>query len=206
MEKSDRKKSHHDQEEVHLTWQQKVMLNLHDLVYVLAGFMLVYMLLFRVVVVVGPSMKNTLVDGDRLVLLSNTFYHNPEYGDVVVVSKDSFRDGECFIKRVIATEGQKVDIDFLKGVVYVDDVALQEDYTRTLTTLQEGVTFPTVVPEGCVFVLGDNRDSSKDSRDPQIGFVDKREILGRAIFLMMPGTDGGHIEPDYSRIGFGVLN
>lgn len=206
MAKSDWKKKQNVQEEVKLTWQQKVMLDLHDLIYVLAAFMLVYMLLFRVVVVVGPSMKDTLVDGDRLVLLSNTFYTNPQYGDVIVASKESFGNGECIIKRVIATEGQTVDIDFQKGVVFVDNVELQEEYVRTSTTLQEGMTFPTVVPEGCVFVLGDNRNSSKDSRDPQIGFVDKREILGKAVFLLMPGSDGGLIEPDYGRIGFGVFD
>ena len=196
---------HNDQEEVKLTWQQKMVLDLHDLIYVLAGFMLIYILIFRVVVVVGPSMKDTLVDGDRLVLLSNTLYRNPEYGDVIVASKESFGNGECIIKRVIATEGQNVDIDFGRGVVIVDGVELQEDYVRTPTTLQEGVTFPTVVPEGCVFVLGDNRNGSKDSRDPQIGFVDKREILGKAVFLMLPGTDGGHVEPDYGRVGFEVF-
>ena len=196
---------HNDQEEVKLTWQQKMVLDLHDLIYVLAGFMLIYILIFRVVVVVGPSMKDTLVDGDRLVLLSNTLYRNPEYGDVIVASKESFGNGECIIKRVIATEGQNVDIDFGRGVVIVDGVELQEDYVRTPTTLQEGVTFPTVVPEGCVFVLGDNRNGSKDSRDPQIGFVDKREILGKAVFLMLPGTDGGLVEPDYGRVGFEVF-
>ena len=205
MENIERKRKSSNKEEK-LTWQQRIIVDLHDLIYVLAGFMLVYMLLFRVVVVVGPSMKNTLVDGDRLVLLSNTFYHNPKQGDIVVASKDSFKDGECIIKRVIATEGQKVDIDFHRGVVIVDDVELQEPYTRTLTTLWEGMNFPTVVPEGCVFVLGDNRDGSKDSRDPQIGFIDEREILGKAIFLMMPGTDGGQIEADYSRIGVEVLD
>lgn len=206
MGKTERKKRHADQEEVKLTWQQKIMLDLHDLIYVLAAFMLVYMLLFRVVVVVGPSMKDTLVDGDRLVLLSNTLYNNPQYGDVIVASKASFGDGECIIKRVIATEGQTVDIDFQRGVVIVDNVELQEDYVRTSTTLQEGMVFPTVVPEGCVFALGDNRNSSKDSRDPQIGFIDKREILGKAVFLLMPGSDGGQIEPDYDRIGFEVLD
>lgn len=205
MKKTDSKMKHNDQVEVKLTWQQKMVLDLHDLIYVLAGFMLIYILIFRVVVVVGPSMKDTLVDGDRLVLLSNTLYRNPEYGDVIVASKESFGNGECIIKRVIATEGQSVDIDFGRGVVIVDGVELREDYVRTPTTLQEGVTFPTVVPEGCVFVLGDNRNGSKDSRDPQIGFVDKREILGKAVFLMLPGTDGGLVEPDYGRVGFEVF-
>ena len=206
MKLSARKKNKDDQDAVKLTWPQRIVQDLHDLLYVLAGFMLIYMLLFRVVVVVGPSMKDTLVDGDRLILLSNTVYHNPEFGDVIVASKESFNGGECIIKRVIATEGQSVDIDFQRGVVKVDGVELQEDYVRTGTNLQEGMEFPTVVPEGCVFVLGDNRNGSKDSRDPQIGFVDKREILGKAIFLMMPGTDGGAIEKDYDRIGTEVLN
>jgi signal peptidase I len=168
-------------------------------------FMFVYMLMFRVVVVVGPSMYDTLVDGDRLILVSNVLYRNPEQGDVIVASKNSFRDGECIIKRVIATEGQAVDIDFQLGVVYVDGVALQEDYTYTMTNLDEGMQFPLIVPENCIFAMGDNRNASMDSRNPQIGFVDKREILGKAIFLMMPGTNGDTEEPQYDRIGFEVL-
>lgn len=193
------------QEEANLNWKQRIMLDLHDLVYILAGFMVVYMLLFRVIVVVGPSMYNTLVDGDRLILLSNTVYRNPKQGDIIVASKKSFNNGECIIKRIIATEGQTVDIDFQQGVVYVDGVGLEEDYAYTLTTLQEGVSFPQVVPEGCVFVMGDNRNNSTDSRNPRIGFVDEREILGKAIFLLMPGTHGDTEPAQYDRIGFEVL-
>ena len=192
-------------EEVKLTLTQRIVVDFRDLICVLAAFMFVYMLMFRVVVVVGPSMYDTLVDGDRLILVSNVLYRNPEQGDVIVASKNSFRDGECIIKRVIATEGQAVDIDFQLGVVYVDGVALQEDYTYTMTNLDEGMQFPLIVPENCIFAMGDNRNASMDSRNPQIGFVDKREILGKAIFLMMPGTNGGTEEPQYDRIGFEVL-
>jgi signal peptidase I len=192
-------------EEVKLTLAQRIVVDFRDLICVLAAFMFVYMLMFRVVVVVGPSMYDTLVDGDRLILVSNVLYRNPEQGDVIVASKNSFRDGECIIKRVIATEGQAVDIDFQLGVVYVDGVALQEDYTYTMTNLDEGMQFPLIVPENCIFAMGDNRNASMDSRNPQIGFVDKREILGKAIFLMMPGTNGGTEEPQYDRIGFEVL-
>ena len=192
-------------EEAKLTWPQRIVSDFRDLIYVLAAFMFVYMLLLRVVVVVGPSMYNTLVDGDRLVLLSNVIYQNPKQGDVIVASKDSFRDGECIIKRVIATEGQTVDIDFQLGVVYVDGIALQEDYTYTMTTMPEGMRFPATVPDGCVFAMGDNRNSSMDSRNPQIGFIDEREILGKAVFLMMPGTHGGTEEAQYDRIGFEVF-
>lgn len=174
---------------------------LHDLAYLLAGLVLLFLLLFRVVVVSGTSMNNTLYDGDWLLVLSNTFYQNPEYGDVIVASKQSFDDGAPIVKRVIATEGQKVDIDFASGIVYVDDVALNEPYTLTPTNEQEGVSFPLVVEEGCLFVMGDNRNGSKDSRHPEIGLIDKREVLGKVFFLFFPGTNYDRVSRDYARIG-----
>ena len=158
-------------------------------------------LFFRVVVVNGSSMYNTLVDGDYLLLISSTFYHQPQQGDIIVASKDTFDDGKPIVKRVIATEGQFVDIDFSTGTVYVDGVALEEDYTYTKTMLNEGVSFPLRVEKGHVFVLGDNRGRSRDSRSPDIGQIDHREILGKAIFLFMPGTNGGNDPLDFSRIG-----
>ncbi len=186
-----------------LTWQQKLLLDLHDVLYVLAGFMIIYMLFFRVVVVEGASMNDTLVDGDRLVLLSNTLYQKPEQGDIIVASKNSFRGGECVVKRVIATEGQEVNI--AGGIVYVDGVALDEPYidpaVPTLVGQYHHMTFPLIVDEGKVFVLGDNRDESLDSRSMELGLIDERQILGKAILLLMPGTNGGRQEADYSRIG-----
>ena len=176
-------------------------LYLHDIIYLLSAMMVVLLLVFRVVVVSGTSMNMTLLDGDYLLLLSNTFYRNPEQGDIIVVSKDSFDDGAAFVKRVIATEGQTVDIDFERGIVYVDGVALEEDYINTLTTTRGGVQFPLVVDEGCVFALGDNRGISKDSRYPDIGQIDTREILGRAIFLILPGTNYKQETIDFGRIG-----
>jgi len=173
---------------------------LHDFVSILSGILLVLLLVFRVVVVSGPSMKNTLFHGDYIILLNNTFYTEPKQGDIIVASKDSFKDGEPIIKRIIATGGQKVDIDFNKGIVYVDGVALDEPYTRTGTNLQEGVYFPLTVEEGCVLVMGDNRNESKDSRNPEIGFIDEREILGRAIFLLFPGKSDQQTR-QFNRIG-----
>ena len=105
------------------------------------------------------------------------------------------------MKRIIATEGQTVDIDFDAGVVYVDGAALEEDYIRQPTYLEEGLEFPCTVPEGCVFVMGDNRNDSDDSRDPDLGPVDTREILGQAVFLLYPGMTAGTWERDLSRIG-----
>ena len=177
---------------------------LYDFVVLIAGVLLVFSLLFRIVVVSGPSMNNTLVNGDWLLLLNNVFYNEPKRGDIVVASKDSFDNGAPIIKRVIATEGQIVDIDFVRGVVIVDGVELDEPYTLTPTNLMEGVVFPLTVEKGCVFVMGDNRNVSKDSRSTEIGLVDCREILGKAIFLCFPGDPDGPNHPqerDFGRIG-----
>jgi signal peptidase I len=180
---------------------ETVLICLHDLVHLLAGILLVLLLLFRIVIVSGPSMNATLIDGDTLLLLSNIFYTDPKPGDIIVASKESFKNGEPIIKRVIATEGQEVDIDFTAGIVYVDGVPLEEDYTLTPTNLEEGNRFPMVVDDGCIFVMGDNRNMSKDSRNPEIGLIDRREVLGKAMFLLLPGTEGGTQKPQYDRIG-----
>lgn len=173
---------------------------LHDLAFLIAGVLLVFSLLFRVVVVSGPSMNNTLVDGDWLLLLSNIFYSEPKQGDIIVASKDSFDNGTPIIKRVIATQGQEVDIDFTLGIVYVDGAALDEPYTLTPTNLNEGIAFPLVVDEGCIFAMGDNRNISKDSRSTEIGQIDCREVLGKAIFLFFPGKDTNNSR-EFERIG-----
>ena len=185
------------------TTAQKIFKESRDYFVILILFMLVYILCFRVVIVVGNSMFDTLVDGDYLVLISNVFYTEPKHGDIIVASKDSFRNGECIVKRVIATEGQEVDIDFEKGIVYVDGEALQEDYIYSETKLYEGISFPLTVSEGCLFVLGDNRMDSKDSRSPEIGLIDMREVLGKAVFLLYPGDpdDDGPAKRDLGRIG-----
>ena len=175
--------------------------NLHDVVFLVAGVLLVFSILFRVVIVSGPSMKNTLIDGDWLLLMGNVLYHNPKQGDVIVACKEAYENGTPIVKRVIATEGQVVDIDFATGTVKVDDVVLNEPYILTPTDRDEGVQFPLTVPEGCLFVLGDNRGESKDSRSPEIGLIDEREVLGKAIFIIFPGNDKGSIERDIGRIG-----
>lgn len=180
---------------------KSLLLYLHDLVYLLGCILLILVLFLRVVVVSGSSMNPTLIDGDYLLLLSNPFYHSPQNGDIIVASKDSFENGEPIIKRVIATEGQTVDINYQTGTVYVDGVALQEDYINSKTTLDEGIELPLVVEEGCVFVLGDNRDRSQDSRSPSIGLIDTREILGKALFLFLPGAVDDFGTRDFGRIG-----
>ena len=190
-----------DDQKVSVNWKQNVISYLHDLVYMLMGILLVFLLFFRVIVVSGDSMYSTLLDGDYLLLLSNLFYQEPERGDIVVISKQSFDNGKPIVKRVIAVEGQTVDIDFENAVVYVDGTPLEEPYINSPTNFNEGTVFPLTVAKNCIFVLGDNRGVSRDSRDPVIGQVDEREVLGKAIFLMLPGTSHGHLARDMGRIG-----
>ena len=194
-------KNKKEKQEEKLTWQQSLMLYVHDLSGMLIAIMIVFLLIFRVIVVSGDSMYSTLVDGDYLLLLSNVFYQEPKQGDIIVASKDSYDDGAAIIKRVIATEGQIVDIDFENGIVYVDGLPLEEPYIQNLTTRAEGVLFPLIVEEGCIFVLGDNREVSKDSRHPEIGLIDTRQVLGKAIYLMLPGVDEWTETRDFSRTG-----
>ena len=181
--------------------QKGILLYLHDLVHMLCVIIILFLLVFRMVVVSGSSMYSTLWDGDWLLVLSNVFYQDPEYGDIIVASKDSFNNGEAIIKRVIATEGQIVDIDFISGTVFVDGKPLKENYTFTPTNVDEGMTFPVMVEEDCVFAMGDNRNQSLDSRHPAVGMIDKREILGKALFLFFPGTGEDDSQRNFSRIG-----
>lgn len=183
-----------------LDWKQNVTLYVHDLAYMLVLVMILLMLFFRIIVVDGPSMQNTLQNGDYMLLVSNTLYHDFKQGDVVVVSKQAYDNGKPIVKRIIATEGQIVDIDFDNGYVYVDGIALEEPYISTPTKLREGMAFPLRVDEGCVFVLGDNRMNSRDSRYPRIGQIDTRELLGKVVCVMFPGAGYG-TERDFGRIG-----
>ena len=183
------------------TISRTVLGYVRDLVYLLGVILVAFLIFFRVVVVSGPSMQNTLVDGDYLLLVGKPFYTEPAQGDIIVAAKDSYGGGTPIVKRIIATEGQVVDINFETGAVTVDGKMLDEPYIKNLTKLSEGMVFPLKVEEGCVFVMGDNRMNSKDSRDPVIGLIDTREILGKAVILFLPGTDGGNIDRDYSRIG-----
>ncbi len=172
---------------------------LEILVSAIVLLVVLFTFVFKVVTINGPSMRDTLQHGQKLII-SNIGY-TPKYGDIVVISRnannivDTEDSDKSIIKRVIATGGQTVDIDFEKGVVYVDGVALEEPYVRTPTNRSFDVTFPVIVPEGCVFVMGDNRNNSTDSRSSFIGdegMVDTRYILGKALFRIYPfDTVGG---------------
>ncbi|MBE6915380.1 MAG: signal peptidase I [Ruminococcaceae bacterium] len=150
---------------------------------ILSVVILLFTFFFRIIGVEGDSMNPTLKDNDWLVI-SNLFYE-PEYGDIVVLTKNSFMS-QPIVKRVIATEGQVIDIDFTTGTVTVDGKVLDEPYIADFTKRQLGMEFPQLVPNDCVFVLGDNRNHSSDSRDPALGMVHKQYILGRLIFRIFP--------------------
>ena len=177
----------------------------YEWVQTLIGSVLAVVLLFtfvvRVVVVDGSSMRETLQDQDLILLLNDPLCGEYEAQDIVVLSKETFENGSPIVKRVIATEGQTVDIDFNAGVVYVDGAALDEPYTREPTWTPEGVEFPLTVPENHVFVLGDNRNHSSDSRHIDLGPIDERMVIGKAVFLAVPGKTAETDVRDWSRIG-----
>ena len=162
---------------------------------------LIFTFAVRIVRVSGESMRETLQDQDMLVVLNNWLCGGYEQGDIVILQRDDFYGGEPIVKRVIATEGQTVDIDFDAGVVYVDGTALEEPYTREPTWTQEGTEFPLTVPEGSIFVMGDNRNHSSDSRSSDLGTVDTRYVIGKAVFLLFPGADEATGQRDFGRIG-----
>ena len=164
---------------------------LEVLVTAMISVVIIFSFLFRIATIDGDSMENTLIEGQK-VIITNLFYE-PRVGDIVVVSRNTFNDAHNvqqssmpIIKRVIATEGQTVDIDFTTGIVYVDGKALDEPYTKTPTNVKHDIEFPVIVDEGCIFVLGDNRSDSLDSRSTEIGCIDERYIIGKVVFGISP--------------------
>ena len=129
--------------------------------------------------------SGTRQNGDRMLVLNSMLYHDYKYSDVVVLRKDTFLK-EPIVKRVIATAGQTVDIDFDSGTVYVEGEPLREDYINELTFLEEGTEFPLTVPEGHIFVMGDNRNNSMDSRKEIVGNIHRDDIVGRAWIRIWP--------------------
>ena len=159
------------------------------LVYALIAIVLVFTLVIRMTGVVGTSMVPTLQEGDKLVI--SNLASGLEPGDIVVVTKKSFRD-EPIVKRVIATAGQTVVMDYDAGKVYVDGV--EEHFVNTPTTRRGDMEFPLYVPEGYIFVLGDNRNGSTDSRYTEVGLIDERMVLGKVLLRVFPLTAIGTID------------
>ena len=153
------------------------------LVSALVFCVVLFAFFIRIMGIIGPSMMPSLFDGDRVVL-SNLFYE-PKQGDIVILRKLQF-DEEPIVKRVIAVEGQTVDINFEKGIVYVDDEIQNEPYILEPTYTPIDFEGRITVPEGQVFVMGDNRNNSSDSRLNSIGCVDRRYIIGKLLLRVFP--------------------
>lgn len=153
------------------------------LIVSLIFIVLLFTFVVRLIGVDGSSMFPTLHDMD--VMIVSDLGYTPEKGDIVVLNKKSFIDGPI-VKRIIATGGDTVDIDFSAGTVMVNGETLDENYIYEPTHLSYDMTFPQIVPEGCVFVLGDNRNGSTDSRASSLGMVDERYIIGHVLAVVWP--------------------
>ena len=157
----------------------------------LVVIMVVFTFFFRFVGVVGDSMNPTLYENDWL--LVRAINNEYEYGDIIISTQPNAFN-EPIVKRVIATGGQTVDIDFETGDGFVDGELLQEDYIAERTKTKQDVDFPVTVPEGCVFAMGDNRNDSTDSRSTAIGMIDERYIIGKVLFRILPADEFTYFE------------
>ncbi|MDO5449027.1 MAG: signal peptidase I [Clostridia bacterium] len=153
---------------------------------------IIFTFVTRFVGVIGSSMNPTLVSGDWVLVDQSYANYKPGYGDVVVIAQPNELE-ENIIKRVIATEGQTVDINFETGAVYINGNEIYEKYINNATTNHYDVEFPVTVPDGMCFVMGDNRQGSIDSRSTIIGFIDNRYVLGKATTAL---TDDGFTSLD----------
>ena len=186
-----------------LTKEQSFKLDLYfwlqALVVALVSLIVVFALFGRIIGVDGSSMVPTLRNKDLLLLQS--IGYTPERGDVVVLNKPFGEVNGPIVKRVIATEGQTVSIDYISRTVSVDGEVLQEDYINDLTYLEEGIEFPLTLGENELFLLGDNRNRSSDSRHYLLGGIDERLIIGKAVFRIFPGKNSLTEKRDFSTIG-----
>ncbi len=158
---------------------------IESLMVALIFCVILFSFVLRLINVSGPSMNPTLYEGNKM-LVSDLFY-KPKAGDIVVFKNvDSNKEEKALVKRIVATEGQEVNIDFEHGLVYVDGQPLEEDYVAEPIRNKLDFIGPKTVPEGCVFVLGDNRNSSRDSRASSIGMVDERLIIGKVYAVVYP--------------------
>ncbi|MCH5202801.1 MAG: signal peptidase I [Oscillospiraceae bacterium] len=156
-------------------WIRSVALAVFVVIFVLTFF-------FRIVNVDGRSMNNTLAHGDKLFVTS--FLYTPEKNDIVVISHGQHLD-EPIVKRVIATEGDTLKIDFKKNKVYVNGELQKEPYVCSELVKGDAV-IPTVIPQGKIFVMGDNRKDSLDSRYNKVGLIDTGDVIGKVQYIFYP--------------------
>lgn len=172
------------------------------LVTAVVGVVLLFTFGVRLISVNGPSMQDTLYTGDELLIL-NSMYCDFKAGDVVVINDYNAMEplSETLVKRIVAVGGQTVDVDFAAGEVYVDGEPLDEPYIKEPTYEAEGLEFPVTLAEDEVFVMGDNRNHSSDSRDYRLGPVKTGYLQGKVLLLLVPGKTPDTEKADWSRIG-----
>lgn len=162
---------------------EKTIRNIYDFASILVSAVLavclIFTFVFKISAVDGDSMNNTLHNGDKVLITARDW--TIERGDIVVISQPNAFN-KVLIKRVIATEGQTVEINGKTHQVIVDGAVLEEPYIAQPLIVQGTWNYPVTVPEGCVFVMGDNRNRSTDSRDSAVGMIDTRYIVGEAIY------------------------
>lgn len=180
-------------EEILYCWAQAV-------VTAVVGVILLFTFGVRLIRVDGPSMQNTLYTGDQMLVLSAMFC-DFKAGDVVVINNYNAELSDTLVKRVVAVGGQTVDIDFAAGAVYVDGQELDEPYIKEPTYSAEGLQFPITLTEDEVFVMGDNRNHSTDSRDTRLGPVNVGYLQGKALLLVAPGVTPDTERRDWGRLG-----
>ncbi len=182
-----------------------ISINLFDwinsIIFAIVAVVLLLTFCFRLIDVDGTSMENTLINTDK-VIVTNLFY-TAKNGDVIVISHGEEYD-KPLVKRVIATEGQTLRIDFDNNQVFVDGVLLDEPYIQGDTVIGN-TEIPEVIPEGKMFVMGDNRPVSLDSRYNEVGLIDVDSVIGKAQFVIVPHSyEDGEFEPslDLSKIRY----
>lgn len=157
--------------------------------------LLIFTFVLRLVIVDGDSMIPTLKNKQKLIVVS--LFYKPQQNDIVIFNNKNVSLEKVLVKRVIAVGGQKLRIDFNNGIVYVDNKILDEPYINNITTSREDYetiydSYSTdadgniTIPEGYVFVMGDNRQNSTDSRSARVGLVHEDNIIGKAVFRLFP--------------------
>lgn len=160
------------------------------LIFALTLVLAILLFVFRTVTVDGISMVPTLQNGEQLV--ARSLLYTPARGDVVVID-GYITYGAPLVKRVVAVGGDTVDINFEAGDVFVNGEKLSEPYISAPTMRASDVAFPLTVPEGALFIMGDNRPYSKDSRNSEIGFIDRRDVLGKVVLRVLPANRFGAV-------------
>lgn len=162
-----------------------------SIVTALAVVMVILVFFLRTSRVDGRSMNPTLQSGDQVI--ARSLFYKPDRGDIVIIDSET-NFGQPLVKRVIGIAGDTIDINFQTGEVFLNGVLLEEDYISAPTNLSFDVQFPVTVPEGHLFLMGDNRPNSEDSRSSLIGMIDERDVLGKVIFRIYPFSEFGGIE------------